>query len=76
MLRTRSRGGQIPASAFGPSSGSLGYKSAQEMFFCFVRRGLFVDAGFYTHPLLNRPRPRYAYNTYFVGLILRLRGDR
>lgn len=38
-------------------------------------RGLFLDLGYHGHGLRNRARPRYAYSTYFAGLLLRLRED-
>ena len=38
-------------------------------------RGLFLDLGYHGHALRNRPRPRFAYSTYFVGLLLRLREE-
>lgn len=39
-----------------------------------VWRNWFLDLGYLTHNIINRPRPKFGYNVYFLGVIYRM-GD-
>ncbi len=41
-----------------------------------VWKGIFLEAGYTTHDILNHPRPKYGYNTYLLGLVFRLNEKR